>query len=42
MVILSTHIKEFGQDLLQSMAKQAGSSRKEFYGATKATRKKIS
>ena len=31
----------FSVDLLQSMCKQAGSNRKEFYGATKATAAKI-
>ena len=32
----------FSADLLQFMCKQARSNRKEFYGATKATAKKIS
>lgn len=31
----------FGVDLLKFMCDQAGSNRKEFYGATKATAKKI-
>jgi predicted RNA binding protein YcfA (HicA-like mRNA interferase family) len=31
----------FSVDLLQFMCKQAGSTRKEFYGATKATAAKI-
>jgi predicted RNA binding protein YcfA (HicA-like mRNA interferase family) len=31
----------FSVDLLQSMCKQAGSNRKEFYSATKATAAKV-
>jgi len=41
MVPVSTHIRQFNVDLLQSMCKQAGSNRHEFYGATEGTAKKI-
>ena len=41
MVPLSTHIKEFGVDLLSTMCKQARSNRKDFYGATSKTAAKI-
>lgn len=40
-VPVSTHIKEFGVDLLNAMCKQARSNRKEFYGATPSTKAKI-
>lgn len=40
-VTVSSHIHEFGPDLIKSMCTQAESDRSEFYGATKSTRKKI-
>ena len=41
MVPVSSHMKEFDVDLLQSMCKQARSTRAEFYGSTDRTAKKI-
>lgn len=40
-VTVSSHIKEFSADLLKYMCDQALSDRKEFYGATERTAKKI-
>lgn len=40
-VTVDPHVAPFGPYLLQSMCSQAGCSRKEFYGATRKTAKKI-
>ena len=40
-VTVASHLREFGPDLLQFMANQAGVSRKDFYRATKATAQKV-
>lgn len=40
-VTVSTHIADFDDYLLQMMSRQAGVSRKEFYGATPETKTKI-
>jgi predicted RNA binding protein YcfA (HicA-like mRNA interferase family) len=38
---VSTHVKQFGPDLLKFIVNQIGCTRKEFYGATPQTACKI-
>ena len=41
LVTVDMSVSEFWEDLVKSMIRQSGFSREEFYGATKATAKKI-
>ncbi len=41
LVTVDMSVRDFWPELIKSMIRQAGSTREEFYGATKATARKI-